>query len=142
MTDAFGSTASRSSPAHLTSLHLAISSEWMVHYLNAGMHDDSAKRDEEARCMAAFEDDFATRHAKALAVIAARVGLDYFCIDCAETADGKLLVFEAGTGMIVHAMDSADVFPYKRVQMQKIFTAFSAMLAAAACGDARYLPIQ
>src|SRR5665213_896886 len=58
-------------------------------------------------------------------------GLDYFAIDCAETRDGRLLLFEAGTGMIVHAMDSADVFPYKQIQMQKIFRAFGDMLEKA-----------
>lgn len=112
--------------------HLAISSDWMVHYLNAGMHETGAKRDEEAACMAQFDDDFASRHTLALAEVAAQIPLDYFAIDCAETADGRLLLFEAGTGMIVHAMDAADVFPYKRVQMRKIFSAFLDMLAGAA----------
>jgi hypothetical protein len=108
--------------------HLAISDEWMVHYLNAGMHESAAKREEEAICMAQFDEDFAMRHRAPLETVARLIGLDYFAIDCAETRDGRLLLFEAGTGMIVHAMDSIDLFPYKQVQMQKIFRAFRDML--------------
>ena len=32
--------------------------------------------------------------------------------------------------MTVHAMDGVDVFPYKQVQMKKVFRAFREMLEA------------
>ena len=112
--------------------HMAISQHWMIHYLNANMRNDPAKRAEEARFMANFDNDFAVRHAAAFKAIADRSGLEYLPIDCAETQDGKLLVFEVGTGMIVHAMDPPDLFPYKRPQMDKVFKAFQAMLHNAA----------
>lgn len=112
--------------------HLGISHHWMVHYLNAGMHESDSKRAEEAECMLQFDNDFALRHQTALAAVAMRVGLGYFAIDCAELPDGRLLLFEAGTGMIVHSLDSTELFPYKQVQMQKIFRAFWLMLSAAA----------
>lgn len=111
--------------------HMAISSHWMIHYLNAGMMESTEKRAEEARFMADFDHDFASRHQAALAAIAARIGLDYVTMDCAETPDGRLMVFEAGNGMIVHAMDPPDLFPYKRPQMHKVFAAFAAMLRGA-----------
>jgi hypothetical protein len=111
--------------------HMAISSHWMIHYLNAGMTESAQKRAEEARFMADFDRDFAVRHQPALAAVAERIGLDYVTMDCAETPDGKLLVFEAGNGMIVHAMDPPDLFPYKRPQMRKVFAAFEAMLRSA-----------
>ena len=82
--------------------------------------------------MAEFDDDFAVRHKAAFKAIAERTGLDYLPIDCAETRDGKLLVFEVGTAMIVHSMDPPDLFPYKRPQMGKVFKAFQAMLYRAA----------
>ena len=56
------------------------------------------------------------------------MGLDYYAIDCAETAVGRLLVFEADTAMLVHAMDPVDLYPYKQPQMRKVFTAFRQML--------------
>jgi hypothetical protein len=108
--------------------HMAISSHWMIHYLNAGMMESAEKRAEEARFMADFDRDFAIRHAEAFTAIAERAGLDYLPFDCGETRDGKILMFEAGTNMIVHSMDSPDLFPYKRPQMEKVFHAFEAML--------------
>jgi hypothetical protein len=112
--------------------HMAVSQHWMIHYLNANMRYDEARRAEEARFMADFDSDFALRHAAAFKSIAERTGLDYLPIDCAETRDGKLLVFEVGTAMIVHSMDPPDLFPYKRPQMEKVFKAFQAMLYKAA----------
>ena len=108
--------------------HMAIADQWMIYYLNADMKGSEAKRAEEARFMAEFDRDFARRHGAALTAIAGRIGLDYFGIDCAETADGRLLLFEADIAMIVHAMDSPAIFPYKPPQMRKLFDAFCAML--------------
>jgi hypothetical protein len=108
--------------------HMAVSAHWMIHYLNAGMMESAEKRAEEARFMAEFDDGFALRHREALAGIAERVGLDYVTMDCAETREGRLLVFEVGNGMIVHAMDPPALFPYKAPQMRKVFGAFEAML--------------
>jgi len=108
--------------------HMAISSHWMIHYLNAGMADSAEKRAEEARFMAAFEQEFAVRHAQAFASVTKLLNLDYVGLDCAETPDGQLLVFEADSDMIVHDMDPVDMYPYKQPAMQKIFHAFYAML--------------
>jgi hypothetical protein len=111
--------------------HLAISSHWMIHYLNAGMAESAEKRAEEERCFAAFDTGFAVKHAQALQTIYQRMGLDYLGIDCAETPTGELLIFEVDSNMIVHAIDPVDVFPYKQPQMRKVFSAFREMLANA-----------
>jgi hypothetical protein len=113
-------------------VHMAISEHWMIHYLNADMTGSAEKRAEEARFMATFDEDFAVRHAVALRAIAKRIDLDYIQLDCGETRDGKLLVFEVGTNMVVHAMDPPDLFPYKRPQMEKVFAAFQALLRSRA----------
>jgi hypothetical protein len=114
--------------------HLAVSGHWMVHYLNAAMLESPENRAEEARFMRDFDDDFAVRHRRAFEALYARVGLDYFAIDCAEAPDGRLLLFEADVAMIVHAMDPPDLFPYKPPQMRKVFDAFQAMVRKAAAG--------
>jgi hypothetical protein len=77
---------------------------------------------------ARFDDDFAARHRDALRLIARRLELEYVGIDCGETPDGELLIFEVDSGMTVHAMDPLDLFPYKQPQMQKVFRAFRQML--------------
>ena len=56
-----------------------------------------------------------------MAEMAARIGLDYFTIDCAENKRGELLIFEADNTAVVHNMDSPELFPYKPPQMRAIF---------------------
>lgn len=108
--------------------HVAISNSWVVHYISAGMVESESKRIEEARFFADFDNDFACRHHDALLSIARRMQLEYNGIDCGETPDGKLLIFEVDSGMTVHAMDPVDIFPYKQPQMRKVFRAFRQML--------------
>ena len=112
--------------------HMAVGDHWMVHYLNAGMAESAEKRAEEAAAMAHFDAGFALRHVAAFAALHQRLGLDYFAIDCAETADGDLLLFEADVSMIVHALDPVDLYPYKQAPMAKLFTAFEWLLRARA----------
>lgn len=103
--------------------HMAVSSHWMVHYVNAGMYEDARKREEEKSFMEHF-DDFVQRHRVALDEVHRRLGLDYFCIDCAESPDGRLQIFETDHVMVVHAMDPEDLFPYKPFHIRKIQQAF------------------
>jgi glutathione synthase/RimK-type ligase-like ATP-grasp enzyme len=109
-------------------VHMAIAERWDIWYINAGMTQSASKRLEEETFMRTFDAGFAGRHEAALAGMIDRVGLDYFTMDCAETKDGSLLIFEADNTAIVHDMDPADIFPYKAPQMRKIFDAFATML--------------
>jgi hypothetical protein len=108
--------------------HMAIADRWDIWYLNAGMTHSAAKRFEEETFMRSFDVGFARRHQTALAAMAGHLALDYFIVDCAETRDGALLIFEADNTAVVHNMDPAAIFPYKGPQMRKIFGAFAAML--------------
>lgn len=116
--------------------HMALSPRWMVHYLNADMVDNADNRAAEARFMDTFDWEFGARHSAALAAIDARVGLDYYSIDCGETVDGRLLVFEIDSGAVVHSMDPVELFPYKRPHMQKLFSAFHGLVKCTAWGKA------
>ena len=116
--------------------HHAVSAHWMVHYMNAAMLDCAENRAEEALTMRLFDEDFAVRHREAFDGLVRNIGLDYFAIDCGETRDGRLLLFEADVAMIVHDMDPPDLFPYKAPQMRKVFDAFQVMLGEAARGAA------
>lgn len=109
--------------------HMAVSSNWMVHYVNAGMYEDAHKRAEEASFLENFG-AFARRHHAALQAVHRRIGLDYLCIDCAEMPDGLLLIFEADHAMVVHAMDPAHLFPSKQAHIRKILHAFRDYLFA------------
>lgn len=105
--------------------HMAMNDHWMIHYLNAGMKEDATKRGSEAQGMASFHSDFAVRHAEAFEQMHQRLGLDYLVMDCGETPNGELFVFEADTIMIVHDMDDEEIYPYKKPAMKVLFDAFA-----------------
>lgn len=121
-------------------VHLALSARWMVHYLNGDMAERPDNRAAEQRFFDDFYRDFGKRHAAALAALDERVGLDYYSIDCGETPDGRLLVFEIDTGGVVHAMDPLDGYGYKRPHMLRLFAAFQALLLQAAANPAVLKP--
>ena len=108
--------------------HMAVSDHWMVHYGIAGMEQSAEKREEEASVMADFNRGFAQRHSAAFQTLHDTVGLEYFGIDCAESKDGKLLLFEVCASLNIHAMDSVALYPYKQPHMQSIFNNFAGML--------------
>ena len=114
--------------------HMAVSRNWMVHYLNADMLHSQENRNSEAEFMSSFNTAFVTKHWAGLLAIDDQIGLDYYSIDCAETPDGRLLVFELDSGAVVHSMDSIELFPYKASQMQLVFDAFQQMLRRKANG--------
>lgn len=74
----------------------------------------------------------AARHREAFDALQQAIGLDYWGMDCAETRQGELLVFEVTNAMVIHAMDPADVFPYKQAQMKTVFDAFYRMMLSRA----------
>ena len=94
--------------------------QWIVHYKPASMAESISKREEDARFMHNFDSEFVLRHWDVLLAIADWLELNYAVIDCAETSDGSLLIFEIDNVGWVHATDPADIFPYKQVQMNKV----------------------
>ena len=108
--------------------HLAISDDWIVHYIAAKMEMSESKRMEEKAEMLEFNQRFGLRHKKAFDHIYNSLGLDYVVLDCSETIDNQLIIFEADPGSWIHATDSAELFPYKAPVMQKAFDAFQNML--------------
>ncbi len=114
--------------------HMAVSPRWMVHYLNADMLENANNRAAEQRFMDCFDWEFGQRHGPAFTSINQRLGLDYYSIDCGETPDGQLLVFEIDSGAVVHSMDSIELFPYKRPHMLKLFSAFQGLVKRTAWG--------
>ncbi|WP_166417134.1 ATP-grasp domain-containing protein [Cochlodiniinecator piscidefendens] len=113
---------------HAFPCHMAISDQWDLWYLNANMHASESKRKNEADFMDTFDLHFAKRHHHAFDALSTKIGLDYFGIDCAEDAEGNLIIFEADNALIVHDMDCEILFPYKKRHMQNIFEAFENML--------------
>ena len=104
--------------------HLAIDTEWMIHYHRAPMASHAWMREEEERFLRDPEHAFPGWNGVVRAVGAA-VGLDYFGIDCTLLSDGTLFIFEADAAMLVHGFDPA---PAKRAAYARIRTALDTFL--------------
>ncbi len=106
--------------------HLALDEQWMIHYYRTGTAATPWMRDEEAAFLAAPERAIAGWH-DAVPALGAALGLDYAGIDCAQLADGTLLVFEADSAMLVHALDGTEEGRYKRAAVESIRIALMAL---------------
>ena len=107
--------------------HLAISPRWMVHYQSAPMREYTWMRDEELRFLSEPQTAIPGWES-VMGEISEAVGLDYFGIDVAQLPDGRTLVFEADSGMLVHDEEPNDVFAAKRPFVARIREALSIMV--------------
>lgn len=105
--------------------HLAISPEWMVHYIKTPTASIEWMRDEEERFLrdpvTAFPD-----WERTFTEMAQALGLEYFGVDCTVLRGGNVLVFEADTAMLVHCREPAD--SYKHRYVPRIFLAVETLL--------------
>ena len=104
-------------------VHLAISPRWMIHYYNAAMAENAWMRDEEHAFMRDLDSVFTGVLAQGLEEIARGIPLDYFGIDCSIAPDGRVLLFEASSAMIVHMRDPVDLYPYKVKYVPRVIAA-------------------
>ena len=117
-------------------LHLAISTDWKVHYFTAANAANAAYREEERRFLEDMPGVLGPRAMNALAGISATLGLDYAGIDFALAADGSVLLFEANATMVVLAPDPDPIWDYRRGPVDTVLAAARQMLARrAGCGE-------
>jgi glutathione synthase/RimK-type ligase-like ATP-grasp enzyme len=95
-------------------LHLAISSDWKVHYFTAAMAERPESRAEERRFLADMPGYLGPRACAALAWIGTQLGLDYCGVDFAVGADGRLLLFEANATMALVPPPAGEMWDYRR----------------------------
>jgi hypothetical protein len=111
-------------------LHLAISSNWKVHYFTANMAASAAYREEEKRFLDDMPGILGPRAMAALASIAATLNLDYAGIDFALSPDGTLLFFEANATMVIVPPDTDPVWDYRRPAINVALAAAKRMLTS------------
>ena len=110
-------------------VHLAISSQWMVHYYNSLMASHQWMRNEEEAFMRDMHTVFHETADAGLQEIAQAFPLEYFAIDCSITAEGRVLLFEADTAMIVHMGDPISLYPYKHRYIPRIIDALDKLFS-------------
>ncbi len=113
-------------------LHLAISSDWKVHYFTANMATDERLRQEEARFLADMAGVLGQRAMAALARIATVLGLDYAGIDFALREDGAVLLFECNANMAIVPPNADSLWDYRRPAISRAIEAAKRMIVARA----------
>jgi hypothetical protein len=104
-------------------LHVAISSQWKIHYFTAEMAERADHRAEDAEFLENMPGVLGPRATGALAQIQATLGLDYAGIDFGLSAGGDLLLFEANATMVVNPPEADERWAYRRPAVERIFAA-------------------
>ena len=113
-------------------LHLAISTDWKVHYFSADTAGSAAHREEERRFLEDFAAVLGPRAMAALAEIGRRLGLDYAGIDFGIGPEGSVLFFEANATMVINPPDADPIWDYRRGSIDRALDAAKCMLLARA----------
>jgi hypothetical protein len=111
-------------------LHVAISSNWKVHYFTAEMAEHPAHRAEDAAFLENMPRVLGPRVMEVLAQIQGTLGLDYAGIDFGLSGTGDLLLFEANATMVVLPPEPGERWAYRLPAVERIFSAVRSMLTA------------
>jgi tetratricopeptide (TPR) repeat protein len=109
-------------------LHLAISSNWKIHYFTAEMANSPQHRAEDAAFLENMPDVLGPLAMKALERIQSVLGLDYGGIDFGLGAQGDILLFEANATMVVNPPEPEERWNYRQPAYKKIHAAVQQML--------------
>ena len=116
-------------------LHLAISSNWKIHYFTAEMADSPEHRAEDAAFLENMPGVLGSFAMKALEQIQSVLGLDYGGIDFGLSAQGEILLFEANATMVVNPPEPEERWNYRQPAYKKIHAAIQNMLLKRAGTD-------
>jgi glutathione synthase/RimK-type ligase-like ATP-grasp enzyme len=108
--------------------HLAIGSQWLLHYGTADMLCAPWKTEEERRFL---DDPAAVLGAaawEALHEIGRRMDLDYCGIDFSMLPDGRVLVFEVNATMLARPEMEDDGLRFKNVYVHRIYDALDSLM--------------
>jgi hypothetical protein len=109
--------------------HLAISSQWMVHYFSAEMESHPWKLAEEQRFLQDPTAALGERAMQAIRAITKRLDLDYGGMDFTVLPDGQVFVFEANATMLAHYERNTGLLAHKNPFVRSIAEAFERLMA-------------
>ena len=116
-------------------LHLAIATDWKVHYFSADMAISQAFRDEERRFLEDMAGTLDAKTMQALKAIEAILGLDYAGIDFGVAADGSVLLFEANATMAILTPAADPIWDYRRAPIGRALAAATRLVRTRAATD-------
>ncbi len=109
-------------------LHVAISSQWKIHYFTAEMAERADHRAEDAEYLENMAGVLGERAMQGLMQIQKTLALDYAGIDFGLSAAGEVLLFEANATMVVNPPEADERWAYRRPAVERIFAAVRRML--------------
>jgi hypothetical protein len=105
-------------------LHLAIATDWKVHYFSApAMATEPRYREEERRFLETMPQVLGARALAALVDLGERMGLDYAGVDFGLRADGCVLLFEANATMVIVPPPPDPLWDYRRPAINRALEA-------------------
>jgi tetratricopeptide (TPR) repeat protein len=110
--------------------HLAVASDWLIHYEHSGMEQHPERLAEEMRYLDDPAGAIGAGAWTAVQNIGAAMGLDYAGVDFTLLSDGRVLLFEANATMLAHPEVPDGPLAHKNPAIERIFEAFRRMLAA------------
>ena len=113
-------------------LHLAVSTDWKVHYFSADMAHSQEWRDEEQRFLDDMPSVIGAPAMAALRRIAEVLQLDYAGVDFGIDAGGNVLLFEANATMTIAAPAADSTWDYRRPAIARATAAAAALVASRA----------
>jgi Tetratricopeptide repeat len=116
-------------------LHLAISTDWKVHYFSADMATHPHFREEERRFLEDMTGTLGPRTMAALTRIAAALELDYAGIDFGVDAAGSVLLFETNATMAILTPAPEPIWDYRRAPIARALAAATDMVRRRARGS-------
>jgi len=109
-------------------LHLAISTDWKVHYFSSAMAQSPSFREEERRFLEDMPTALGAAAMAALKQICSTLELEYAGIDFAVASDGSILLFEANATMVVFPPSREAMWDYRRRAIDNVLEAAVGML--------------
>jgi tetratricopeptide (TPR) repeat protein len=100
-------------------LHLAIASDWKVHYFSAAMASEPAFREEERRFLDDMPAVLGAAALEALLRVSTELQLDYAGIDFGLRPDGTVLLFEANATMVIAPPPPDPMWDYRRTAIER-----------------------
>ena len=122
-------------------LHLAISADWKVHYITAGMADDAGWRAEEQRFLEDMPAILGANAMTALTRIGETLDLDYMGIDFALNKDKSILLFETNATMVIIPPSPEPMWDYRRAAVARALCAAQDMLRSRLPGPEVHKPL-
>ena len=108
-------------------IHMAISTQWKVHYFSSDMDKNAEYRNEEEAFLNDFPSFLGSKVTLALKEINQMLGLDYCGIDFGIDMNGNVLLYEANSTMRINPLTNDKRWDYRRVAIENALAASKRM---------------